>query len=98
MKGLKTARPRFGAGEREKGKPVEAEEAVAATERWKRSLEDGPRRRCTRQGRGSGEAGASETKSAKKERKPRGGDGGWVVFEKELPGTKVKDRLGKRDR
>ncbi|KOX72576.1 hypothetical protein WN51_02105 [Melipona quadrifasciata] len=33
MKGLKTARPRFGAGEREKGKPVEAEEAVAATER-----------------------------------------------------------------
>lgn len=33
--------------------------------------------------RGSGEAGASETKAAKKERKPRGGDGGWVVFEKE---------------
>lgn len=33
--------------------------------------------------RGGGGAGASKTKSAKKERKPRGGDGGWVVFEKE---------------
>lgn len=33
MKGLKTAGPRFGVWKKEKGKPVEVEEAVAATER-----------------------------------------------------------------
>lgn len=35
MKGLKTAIRCL--GQREKGKPVEVEEAVAGTERWKRS-------------------------------------------------------------
>lgn len=38
MKGLKTAGPAIRClGQREKGKPVEVEEAVAGTERWKRS-------------------------------------------------------------
>lgn len=54
MKGLKTAGPRDsvpGRKKREAGgatQLVEAEEAVALTERWKQSLEDGPRRSCNR--------------------------------------------------
>ncbi|KAK9308029.1 hypothetical protein QLX08_001766 [Tetragonisca angustula] len=92
MKGLKTARPRFGAGEREKGKPAEAEEAAAATERWKRSLEDGPRpslvhARVGEASRGGGEA--RENRRRKNESRD-GGDGWWMGGIRKRGGTKSR--------
>lgn len=83
MKGLKTAGPAIRClGQREKGKPVEVEEAVAGTERWKRSaggwtIGVGVRRRGG-VGEADEEAGEARSRARRNEKRSGGGDGdGW---------------------
>lgn len=84
MKGLKTAIRCL--GQREKGKPVEVEEAVAGTERWKRSAGGwtiGVGARWWTEGVGEADEEAGEARSRARRVETRretsgGGDGdGW---------------------